>query len=179
MAATPMYLYQMLMEHLTVSTKHITMDMMNKYCKYDAINPHAIESIILARASEMAFVVSHELTALTLPSYKKALGIASQQMLDALYTVTCGSFVDGPIQTLLRVDVVEMLPGSNIVVNMSFTEADVVRVEPYTFSQQHFLRNFMKHFYEPVNKHYVSQGFSKIDVDISPDLSRVKLCLVK
>ena len=179
MAATPMYLYQMLMEHLTVSTKHITMDMMNKYCKYDAINPHAIESIVLARASEMAFVVSHELTALTLPSYKKALGIASQKMLDALYTVTCGSFVDGPIQTLLRVDFVEMLPGNNIVVNLSLTEADVVRVEPYTCSQQHFLRNFMKHFYEPVNKHYVSQGFSKVEVDISPDLSRVKLCLVK
>ena len=179
MAATPMYLYQMLMEHLTVSTKHITMDMLNKYCKYDAINPHAIESIILARASEMAFVVSHELTALTLPSYKKALGIASQKMLDALCTVTCGSFVDGPIQTLVRVDFVEKLPGNNVVVTMSFTEADVVRVEPYTFSQQHFLRNFMKHFYEPVNKHYVSQGFSKVEVDISPDLSRVKLCLVK
>jgi hypothetical protein len=100
-------------------------------------------------------------------------------MLDALYNVACGSCIDGPIQTLLRVDVVEMLPGSNIVVNMSFTEEDVVRVDPYTFSQQHFLRNFMKHFYEPVNKHYVSQGFRKVEIDISPDLSRVKLCLVK
>jgi hypothetical protein len=179
MAATPIFLYNMLMEHLTVSTKHITMDMINKYGKYDPINPHAIENIIMTRASEMAFVVSHELTALTLPSYKKALGIASQLMLDALYTVACGSFIDGPIQTLLRVDFVEMLPENNVIVHLSFKDTDVVRVEPYTFSQQHFMRNFMKHFYEPVNKHYVGQGFSKVEVYILPDLSRVKLCLQK
>lgn len=179
MASTPMYLYHMLMEHLAESVKHFTSDMLGKYSKYDPINPHAVESILMTRASEMAFVASHELTSLTLPSYKKALAIASQLMIEALCLVTCGACVIGPIQNLLRVDFVEMLPEGTVVVHLGFTETDVVRVEPYTFSQQHFLRNFMKHFYEPVNAHYVSQGYTKITVDILPDLSRAKLVLVK
>ncbi len=179
MASTPVFLYNMLMERLSDSMKNFTADMLTKYSKYASINPQAVDSIVMTRASEMAFVTSHELSSLTLPSYKKALAMASQMMIDAFCHVICGAFVAGPIQTLLRVDFVELLPNNAFIVHLSFSEADVVHVDPYTFSQQHFMRNYMKHFHEAINAYYVSQGFSATKIDILPDLSQAKLHLLK